>query len=202
MRFATTSPHTLLAVLGFAALITGGCADEPRKVFGDMRWQLYCDQGCSGIEAHDVNGFDGENGISVSCSVQKSSDIYTFSFSAIGRADGERFSLSATNITTTSTGGVVTGTSRISADEQGDLYRGDATSSPPSAEAPCQIRNVTVGDGDAGPEFTGEIHCGTATEDDEVGLAARSDQTVLRNLGGPLEEESFGTFRFVNCSGL
>jgi|GEM_PF-6653627 len=203
MRRLSLASITLLSLLGIA-----GCGDDaPIEPLADFRYVLGCGSrtGCFSKE-RDINGFNNEEGVIVSCTSGSGSAGSTLSFrlSAIDPTDMRtRFSFSVANVIYSEATGSPVGTSGlVTVAEGANTYTGTISANPPSLAAPCQLRSIAKTMDDVGnPQIEGDILCGAAA-DQSIGLTQSGVPTEKRDIHGPASVSTAAHFRIVLCSGL
>ncbi len=184
-----------------------GCGEDPPPLFADIVWHVQCKcyGMCSGIDPHDINNIDGEDGHDISCSVYESggNDVLTFTASK-----GTEYSIEVRGAQLTSGGSVAGAGCRVRVEEGGNTYEGVCGSSQPSEAQPCRVYDVVIDeDEDGNPQISGKLLC--------LELPATSDSTRRREVSAPnspidtsmdmcrvLPETEPVRWRMVNCSGL
>ena len=139
--------------------LAAGCGDSgPAGVYASIAWTIRCEMmdGCTAYPTRDVQGFDGENGVRVSCSVTETESSRTLSFSAYAASYG----IQMQNASFGRGGGTPAGTDcRITVQED-NTYVGACGGSPPSEGQPCQVNNVQfTTDTEGRSLITGNIFC-------------------------------------------
>jgi len=188
-------PSTLIASLLLLSGSTLGCGDDPQPLFADLQWQVRCMEsgGCSGLDPHDINHLDGEDGHRIACSVEDSGDARVMTWSTY---KGNDYGIEIRSAVFMGNGGPVMGTGcQVTVEEAGNTYRGSCSSSVPSVDFPCQISGLMVADEDDGPTIRGNLRC--------EHLPATADMSRLREVTFPGADAAAPVqFRIVNCSGL
>jgi len=203
MRRFSLASIALISLLGIA-----GCGDDaPIEPLADFRYTLGCGSraGCFS-KNRDINGFNNEGGVVVSCTSGSGSagSTLTFRLSAIDPIDMRtRFSFSVANVIYDEATGSPIGTSgRVTVAEGANNYTGTISANPPSSAAPCQLRSIAKTMDDLGnPQIEGDILCGAAT-DPMIGVEQSGAETVKRDIHDPASASTAAHFRIVLCSGL
>jgi hypothetical protein len=203
MRRLSLSSLALLSLLGLA-----GCGDEePIEPLADFRYTIGCGgrSGCFSKD-RDINGFNNEGGVTVSCTAGSSAMGSTLAFrlSALDPVDMRtRFSIALSNVIWNESTGLPVGTSgQVTVTEGGNTYVGTVSGGTPSIEAPCQVSNLEKTMDEVGnPQIEGDILCG-AQADKMIGLEQRGAMTIRRDLYVPESETGPAHFRIVLCDGL
>lgn len=185
-------PCLVLSVSWLAASCGGS---DP--AFGDVAWQVRCPDGFAGCPsdgpAHNVRGFQDDEGIFIGCSVDKlEGDRRIFSFEA---RDGMA-RIRGSNITFTGDGGPVE-MCTLRVEEDSVTYQAQSSqcgSASPSEAQPCQIRNLAIDkNADPRPSITGEILC--------RGITAPANPSMFqRDITGTTRGTA-ATFEFDGCDG-
>ena len=204
MRRLSLASIALLSLLGIA-----GCGDEePIEPLADFRYTLGCGSrtGCFSKD-RDINGFNNEQGVLVSCTAGSGSAGSTLSFrlSALDPIDMRtRFSFSVANVIYDEATGSPVGTSGlVTVAEGANTYTGTISANPPSAAAPCQLRSIAKTMDDVGnPQIEGDILCGTVASNLAIGLTQSGVPTEKRDIHDPASVSTAAHFRIVLCSGL
>jgi len=174
---------------------------------GDFRYTLGCGSrtGCFSKD-RDINGFNDEAGVIVSCmsgSVAAGSTL-SFRLSAIDPIDmSTRFSFTIANVIYDDATGSPLGTSGVVTVAEGATsYTGTISANPPSSAVPCQLLNIAKTMDDIGnPQIEGDILCG-ASADPAVGLTQSGAPSVRRDIHDPASVSTAAHFRIVLCDGL
>jgi len=203
MRRLSLASITLLSLLGIA-----GCGDDaPIEPLADFRYTLGCGSrtGCFSLN-RDINGFNNEAGVTVSCTSGSGSagSTLTFRLSAIDPTDMRtRFSFSVANVIYSEATGSPVGTSgRVTVAEGANSYTGTISANPPSLAAPCRLNNIAKTMDDVGnPQIEGDILCGTVASNLDIGLT-QSGVPQQRDIHDPASVSTAAHFRIVLCSGL
>lgn len=203
MRRLSLASIALLSLLGIA-----GCGDEePIEPLADFRYTLGCGSrtGCFS-KSRDINGFNNEEGVIVSCTAGSGSAGSTLSFrlSALDPIDMRtRFSFSVANVIYDAAGSPVGTSGLVTVAEGANSYTGTISAAPPSATAPCQLRNIAKTMDDVGnPQIEGDILCGTVAGNNAIGLTQSGVPTEKRDIHDPLSASTAAHFRIVLCGGL
>ena len=132
MRRLSLSSLALLSLLGLA-----GCGDEePIEPLADFRYTIGCGgrSGCFSKD-RDINGFNNEGGVTVSCTAGSSAMGSTLAFrlSALDPVDMRtRFSIALSNVIWNESTGLPVGTSgQVTVTEGGNTYVGTVSGGTP-----------------------------------------------------------------------
>jgi hypothetical protein len=187
-----------LGLLAALPLLASACGDDPSPLQAELAWRVVCGdaQGCVNGIARTILAIDGEKDHAVACDITDTGDTYTVSMSATKKGDAG-YGLGIRNAVFPKGGGPVTNTScAITMTDGVNTYEGDCSGGTPSEPVPCQVTDLSVDDGDDGPEITGTVFCEAIPL-----LSAPLDANRKRNIVGPTGSGPAGV-RFVNCRGL
>jgi hypothetical protein len=205
-RFSLAS----LAVLSLVGLGIGGCGgDDPLEPLADVRYMLGCGSRMGCVSSmRDINGFNNENGTTVSCTAGSGAAGATLSFSlsALDATTGRRYGLAVANVIYNETTSSVVGSSgRVTITEGANTFTGGISAGAPSTTIPCQLTNVHKGQDDVGnPQMEGDLICGSVAGDTDglIGLEQSGVPSQRRDLHLPESATTATHFRIVLCSGL
>ena len=180
-----------------AGLATSSCSSSgPVGVYADIRWQVRCDimNGCTSYPQRDVNGFNGENGVRVTCTTIESASNRVLSFSA----SGSGYSLQLSGASFARSGGSPGGEGCNVRVQEDNVYEGACGASPPSEAQPCRVSDVMfTRDAEGRSLITGHIFCQGMSPsaapgiDRELTSAGTSPESAMT----PLE------FNIYDCNG-
>jgi hypothetical protein len=190
----------ILAVIGGATF--AACSDPgPSGLFIDLQFRLRCIAmgGCVGFSDRNVLGYNGQDGLRLTCSVNETDANRTLTFSASGRDYG----ISMTNAVFARAGGSPSGTGctlSVTDSMDGNTYMGICGASDPSEAQPCKVSGVTFGvDAPTGrPLISGNIYC--------QGISPSAAPGIDRELTGPGNTIDAQTspvrFNLYDCAGF
>lgn len=186
-------------------LLLAACGDDGVGLFADAQWQVRCPSGLMGCsrdgEEVDVFASAGDDGVTISCSVDESGDNRFVRFNLA--QDGRRLSIDG--LQTSATGGAVTGTGcTVTLVDDSTTYVGRCGSTAPNDTQPCQITGLSfiedrVGDTDMGrfgPEVVMSMTCQNITSASDP-IRFRRDLYRSRTSG-----TTPANIRLINCDGL
>jgi hypothetical protein len=199
--------RSIVLASSLAVLAAAGCQNTtPPRPYGIMSWKMRCPNpttlpdscamGCSEGLDRIVDGFDGENGNTVRCTVTESSDrtqrILNFRLvSSTGQ------SVAFQNVAVPFDGGsALSGVVRLREDNE---YEGAAGDVEPSGTSPCQVRNVRFfrDEMSGDPTIEGEVRCQFMRSDADIRLCRG-----LSASGGSGAAMSPARFTIYGCTGL
>ncbi len=186
-------------------LLLAACGDDGVGLFADARWQVRCPRDLAGCsrdgENVDILQSDGEDGISIACTVDETDANRFVDFNI---SDGRR-RLSINGIQTGLEGGAVTGTGcTVTVVDDSTTYVGRCGTNAPSEAQPCQISGLSfierrTGEGDEGeygPEVVLNLTCQNITSAADP-LRFRRDVYRRNDMG-----TTPASVRLINCDGL
>lgn len=189
--------HAIPVILGLAlAAVGSSCTTTgPAGVYADIQYAVRCEAMgmCPGTVMRDINGFNGTDGLRVSCNVVETATQRILSFSATSRST---FGMSVMNATFARGGGSPSGAGCVvEVQDSPNTFRGDCGGAPPSAVQPCQISSVVfTREAETGSSLiTGQMICAS--------LPNRADATILREVTSAGSAAAPLTFNLYDCTG-
>lgn len=197
-----------LLILALLAPSLAACGDDASPVFADFFWRVRCEGmgGCApNIENREIIATNGEEGHSVTCTLQDLGDTYNLNFSAF---QGTAYGIGARNVVFPKTGGGVTGTScSVNLREQNNRYEGGCSAAPPTemcrmdpgavsgwmCPSPCQV-SATFAEEMDGPTVRVSVLC--------AGIGLTADPQTVVEVASPDDMTMPATLRLVNCPTL
>lgn len=174
------------------------------RMFADMQWQLRCPSdavGCVDGPNQDVFAVDGEDGATLSCSLE---EAVTGDRTVRLEALQSRVRLAVTNLRAARSGGPAASDSGcvVAIEEDGTTFLGACGPAAPSPEQPCQVSELMfveerIGDTDIGrfgPEVVFRLLCD--------GLRASEPAAGTRDLRNSRTSAAPARVRMINCPGF
>lgn len=180
--------------LGLFGLVSGCPSNDPAGVYADIQYAVRCEMMgmCPGTVQRDINGFNGEGALRVTCRVTDSGDQRILNFSA---ASGSSYGITITNASFPRAGGSPGAGCSVTVTDGPNTFTGTCGGAAPSAAQPCQISSVafTTEVETGSPLITGQMLC--------EGLPNRADATRVREVTGPAAAGGPLTFNIYDCTG-
>ncbi len=155
--------HFLRSILLGSALVTAlaSCGSPARKVFARFNYML-TETGGAGGNPRMIEGYDGDNGMRISCSVSETAQRRVLSFSLDVPASQTGLSIAGAEF--------IRGTGALPAQptqgcsvtvREGNSYSGVCGGSEPTAQTACRINNVEfkIDPDNGSPVVVGRVFC-------------------------------------------